>query len=87
MSIAGAHALSRRATALFEQARVDVASFFNAPSPTEIIWTAGATGALNQLAFGLVGNILHPGDCVLITTLEHHANIVPWQFQHRKSWG
>jgi len=82
----GAHALSRRATALFEQARVDVASFFNAPSPTEIIWTAGATGALNQLAFGLVGNILHPGDCVLITTLEHHANIVPWQF-HTASHG
>ena len=82
----GAHALSRRATALFEQARVDVASFFNAPSPTEIIWTAGATGALNQLAFGLVGNILQPGDCVLITTLEHHANIVPWQF-HTASHG
>lgn len=82
----GAHALSRRATALFEKARVDVASFFNAPSPTEIIWTAGATGALNQLAFGLVGNILQPGDCVLITTLEHHANIVPWQF-HTASHG
>ncbi len=76
----GAHALSQRATALFEQARAEVAAFFNARHASEIIWSSGATGALNQLAFGLVGNILQAGDCVLITTLEHHANIVPWQF-------
>ena len=82
----GAHALSQRATALFEQARADVAAFFNASSPAEIIWSAGATGALNQLAFGLVGSVLQSGDCVLITTLEHHANIVPWQF-HTASVG
>ncbi len=76
----GAYALSQRSTALFERARADVAAFFNAKNQAEIIWTAGATAALNQLAYGLVGNVLKPGDCVLISALEHHANIVPWQF-------
>ena len=76
----GAHALSQRATSLFEQARADIAAFFNAASPSEIIWTSGATAALNQLAFGLTGTLLQQGDCILLTALEHHANIVPWQF-------
>jgi SufS family cysteine desulfurase len=82
----GAHGLSQRATALFEKARADIAAFFNAASPCEIIWTAGATAALNQLAFGLTGTILQQGDCILLTALEHHANIVPWQF-HSAAFG
>ncbi len=76
----GAHQLSQQATALFEQARDEVARLLNAAHRHEIIWCSGATAALNQLAAGLSGTVLQPGDRVLLTTLEHHANIVPWQF-------
>ena len=76
----GAHQLSQQATALFEQARDDIASILNAAHREEMIWCSGATAALNQLAAGLTGTVLQPGDRVLLTTLEHHANIVPWQF-------
>lgn len=76
----GAHQLSQQATQKFEQARDTVAVYLNAHMREEIIWCSGATAALNQLAFGLMGTVLHPGDRVLISALEHHANIVPWQF-------
>lgn len=76
----GAYALSQLATAQFEDARLVLAKFLNAADPSQIIWTSGATMALNQLAFGLMGTVLNTGDCVLLTALEHHANIVPWQF-------
>ncbi|RVU41097.1 cysteine desulfurase [Rheinheimera riviphila] len=76
----GAHQLSQQATQLFEQARDTVAVYLNASGREEIIWCSGATSALNQLAFGLMGTVLHPGDRILISALEHHANIVPWQF-------
>lgn len=75
-----AHQLSQQATEKFEYARDTVAAFVNARAREEIIWCSGATHALNQLAYGLMGTLLQPGDRVLITALEHHANIVPWQF-------
>ena len=75
----GAHRLSQLATEQFELARHTVAQFINAASPQEIIFTSGATAALNQLAFGLMHTVLQSGDRILLTQLEHHANIVPWQ--------
>lgn len=76
----GAHQLSQQATQKFEQARDTVALYLNARLREEIIWCSGATAALNQLAYGLMSAVLQPGDRVLISALEHHANIVPWQF-------
>lgn len=76
----GAHQLSQQATTLFEQARDVIAASLNAKRREEIIWTSGATQALNMLASGLMGAVLKPGDRILLTALEHHANIVPWQF-------
>ncbi|MDX1536135.1 cysteine desulfurase [Arsukibacterium sp.] len=75
----GAHTLSQTATQAFEQARDDIAAFINAGSRQQIIFCSGATAALNQIAFGLMHTVLKAGDRILITALEHHANIVPWQ--------
>lgn len=75
----GTHQLSQQATALYEDARETVKSFLNARYREEIIFTSGTTAAFNQLAFGLMHSLLKPGDRILISTLEHHANIVPWQ--------
>ena len=75
----GAHQLSQRATSQFEQARLTVSQFINSASPAEVIFTSGTTAALNQIAYGLMHSVLKPGDRILLTQLEHHANIVPWQ--------
>lgn len=75
----GAHQLSQTATILYEQARSCVQTYINAAAASEIIFTSGTTAALNQLAFGLMHTVLKPGDRVLISALEHHANIVSWQ--------
>ncbi|MGP9802542.1 aminotransferase class V-fold PLP-dependent enzyme [Rheinheimera sp. NSM] len=75
----GAHQLSQQATVLFEQARSNIAGYLNAAHSHEVIFTSGATAALNQIAFGLMHTLLKPGDRILLTQLEHHANIVPWQ--------
>lgn len=75
----GAHQLSQTATMLYEQARSCVQTYVNAAEASEIIFTSGTTAALNQLAFGLMHTVLKPGDRVLISALEHHANIVSWQ--------
>ena len=75
----GAHQLSQHATAEFEAARQHIASYINARGAQEVIFTSGTTAALNQLAFGLMHTVLKPGDRILLTALEHHANIVPWQ--------
>ncbi|MEH8020922.1 MULTISPECIES: aminotransferase class V-fold PLP-dependent enzyme [Rheinheimera] len=75
----GAHQLSQQATLLFEQARGTVGNYINAEFNHEIIFTSGATAALNQIAFGLMHSLLKAGDRILLTQLEHHANIVPWQ--------
>jgi len=75
----GAHTLSNTATAQFEQARVNVARFINAPNTCEIIWCKGTTEAINLVAHSLGTLHLSAGDSVLVSVSEHHANIVPWQ--------
>ena len=74
----GVHALSERATGLFEGAREAVRGFVNAASTREIVFTRGATEALNLVAIGL-GARLQPGDEIIVSAIEHHANLVPWQ--------
>jgi cysteine desulfurase / selenocysteine lyase len=75
----GVHTLSQEATALYEGARDRIATFINAPSRNEIIFVRGTTEAINLVAQSYARPTLKPGDEVLITHLEHHANIVPWQ--------
>lgn len=75
----GAYTLSLEATEMYETARARVARFINARSPSEVILTRGTTTSLNQVAFGWGAEHLGPGDRVLLTVMEHHANLVPWQ--------
>ena len=75
----GVHTLSQRATAAFEQARETVRGFLNAHSTREIVFTRGTTEAINLVAQSWGRSQLRSGDEILITQLEHHANIVPWQ--------
>jgi cysteine desulfurase/selenocysteine lyase len=75
----GVHALSQRATDLHDAAREKVRAFINAASSREIIFTRGGTEGINLVAQSFVRPRAKPGDEVLITTMEHHANIVPWQ--------
>lgn len=75
----GVHTLSEEATQAYEDARVKVAHFINAPSPKQVIFTAGTTGSINLVAYTWGRANLGPGDEVLITEMEHHSNIVPWQ--------
>ena len=75
----GVHALSERATADYEAARKTVASFFNARSEREVVFTRGTTEAINLIASSWGGVHIKAGDEVLITHMEHHSNIVPWQ--------
>ncbi|WP_429126224.1 aminotransferase class V-fold PLP-dependent enzyme [Aeromonas veronii] len=74
-----AHALSGRATRAFEAARKTVARFINAPRSHEVIWTRGTTEAINLVAQSWGMSELKAGDEIILSTLEHHANIVPWQ--------
>lgn len=74
----GAHTLGDRATEAFENAREKVRRFLNAGSTREIIWTRGTTEAINLVANGLAPR-LREGDEILVSRMEHHANIVPWQ--------
>ncbi|MGY5541084.1 cysteine desulfurase CsdA [Vibrio brasiliensis] len=75
----GSHSLTAQATSQFESARETVARFIGANSSKEIIWTRGATEALNLIAQTYARNILQPNDEILVSEMEHHANIVPWQ--------
>ena len=75
----GIHSLAEEATVAFEQARRRVQRFLNAADSREIIFTRGATEALNLVAAIFVRAEMRPGDEVLVSEMEHHANIVPWQ--------
>jgi cysteine desulfurase / selenocysteine lyase len=75
----GVHYLSNQATEAYEAARLKVQKFLNAPCLREIIFTKGTTDAINLVAQSYGRRNLHQGDEVVITTLEHHSNIVPWQ--------
>jgi len=75
----GIHELSNRATAGFEAARVRAAKFINAKSSDEIVFTRGTTEGINLVASAWGGKNLKAGDVILLTELEHHSNLVPWQ--------
>jgi len=73
------HQLGEEATAAYESARDKLARLLNAPSRDEIVLTSGTTQAINLVAYSWALPRLKPGDTILVTTMEHHANIVPWQ--------
>jgi cysteine desulfurase/selenocysteine lyase len=73
------HTLGEEATSAYEATRDKVARFINAPSRDEIVFTSGTTQAINTVAYSYALPRLKPGDEILVTTMEHHANIVPWQ--------
>jgi cysteine desulfurase/selenocysteine lyase len=75
----GAHFLADKGTTAFENARRKVADFIGAEAPEQVIFTRGTTESINMVASGLAQSMLKPGDEILITGMEHHANIVPWQ--------
>ncbi|MEX1246955.1 MAG: cysteine desulfurase [Anaerolineales bacterium] len=75
----GVHTLAEEATTLYEGARVKVAKFINAAKPRETIFTRNATEAINLVAYSWGRANLKSGDVVLLTEMEHHANLVPWQ--------
>ncbi len=80
----GVHYLSQQATELHEGARETVRRFINARSTSEIVFTRGTTEALNLVAASFVDEMMQPGDEVIVSTMEHHSNIVPWQLQAAK---
>ncbi|MFO7655914.1 MAG: cysteine desulfurase [Bacteroidales bacterium] len=75
----GIHFLSENATEEYELARKKVQQFIGAKNTCEVIFTSGTTGSINTVAFSFGEKYIHPGDEIIISTMEHHANIVPWQ--------
>jgi cysteine desulfurase/selenocysteine lyase len=75
----GAHYLSDESTAAYEAARETVRTFIGADSREEIIFTSGATASINMAARGLCGLLVREGDNIVVSQMEHHSNIVPWQ--------
>ena len=75
----GVHTLSEEATAQYEAARAKVSNFIGACCPKEVIWTRNATEAINLVAYSWGRANLKAGDRILLTEMEHHANLVPWQ--------
>ena len=80
----GVHSLSQEATDKFEHARQTIQAHFNIENAHEVIFTSGTTHSINLVAFGF-GTLLDPGDEVIVSALEHHANIVPWQMMCERS--
>lgn len=74
----GVHSMSQKATDMFEQSRKVIADYLNAPETEEVIFTSGTTESLNLVAYSF-GELLNPGDEIIISGSEHHSNIVPWQ--------
>jgi cysteine desulfurase/selenocysteine lyase len=75
----GAHTLADEATTAYEGARAKIAKFIGADSSSDVIFTRGTTSGINMIAYGWGLNRLHEGDRIVLTVMEHHANIVPWQ--------
>jgi cysteine desulfurase/selenocysteine lyase len=75
----GVHTLAEEATALYESARARIAAFINARAPEELIYTRNATESINLVAQSWGRKNLQPGDLVVLTEMEHHSNLVPWQ--------
>jgi len=80
----GLHTLSERATRAYESARVRVARFIGAADPAQVVFTRGTTESINLVAQSWGETFLEPGDEVLLTILEHHSNLVPWQMLARR---
>jgi len=83
----GVHTLSRESTILFEQARETVARHFCVANAQQLIFTAGTTDSINMVAQGLAKNWLRPGDEIILSTYEHHSNILPWQIWAEENGG
>lgn len=81
----GAHTLAARSTDAYEGARDTVRNFIGAPSPEEIVFVRGTTEGINLVANAYVKPLLSPGDEIIVSILEHHANIVPWQLIAEKT--
>ncbi|MCH8076585.1 MAG: SufS family cysteine desulfurase [SAR324 cluster bacterium] len=81
----GVHTLSEEASSLYEEARAKIAAFIGAASPGEVIFTRGTTESLNMVAYGFARQVLRPGDEVLLTEMEHHSNLTPWQEAARET--
>jgi cysteine desulfurase/selenocysteine lyase len=75
----GVHTLAEEATAMYEQARGKVAAFINSPDPEQIIFTRNATESINLVAYTWARANLKSGDLVILTEMEHHSNLIPWQ--------
>ncbi len=75
----GIYTIAEEATAKYEEARGRIAEFIGAPSPKQIIFTRNATESINLVAFSWGKSNLHPGDLIILTEMEHHSNLVPWQ--------
>lgn len=83
----GVHTLSRRATEEFEQARKTIANYFQIKNDQQLIFTAGTTDSINMVAEGLAKNYLQEGDEIILSTYEHHSNILPWQIWAQENKG
>ena len=81
----GIHELSRRATVAYEESRAKVASWVGANEPSEIVWTRGTTEAINLVSSAWGLDNVSEGDEILISVLEHHSNIIPWQLLARRT--
>lgn len=81
----GLYELGRRATEVYDSARAEVAAFLGIADASELIFTRGTTEALNLLAYAWGLDALRPGDEVLLTVMEHHSNLVPWQMVARRT--
>ncbi|MDE7451445.1 MAG: aminotransferase class V-fold PLP-dependent enzyme, partial [Alistipes sp.] len=75
----GVHFLSEETTAAYEAARAEIADFIGAAEKEEIVFTAGATASLNAVAYAWGGRYVHAGDNLVVSEMEHHSNLVPWQ--------
>jgi len=80
----GVHWMSQQATELHEEAREKIRHFINARSTSEIVYTRGTTEGINLVASTFCDEFMQPGDEVIVSVMEHHSNIVPWQLQARK---
>jgi len=80
----GIHYMAEQCTELYEQARSTIQSFVGASSRKEIVFTSGATASLNLVAYSFSEQYIKNGDNILVTEMEHHSNIVPWQIQAQR---
>ncbi len=81
----GVHTLAEEATAMYEEAREKIAAFIGARKPREVIFTRNTTESINLVAYSWGGKHLRPGDLIVLTEMEHHSNLVPWQMLAERS--